>query len=502
MRKIDVILTIFLVSAVIFVQSSALNGTVSDDLRKISGTVTDSLGRSMPGVSVVVKGTTTGMATNVYGKYDLEVPENAILVFSFLGHLPQEIVVKNQDTINVVMKEDWEMLSGTSEGLEPANPVFLPIKQNEKAVADNAFAFKMFREVSKLKGDNTFFSPFSLNMALGMLYNGVSGRTREEMVKALGITNLSESEINGYYQMISQALLNIDPTTDLIIANSIWYRNTLAVKNTFIETSKTYFNAEVQALDFKNPNAANLINQWCADKTKNRINHIMGSPIPNDMMMTLINALYFKSKWQKEKRFDKEKTKWDDFTKADNQKIKVNLMEQTTSLPYYEDDYLQCVELPYGNKAFSMIAVLPSENRKIDKLIDHLATVQWQDITRNMKEERVWLKLPRFKIECEIPLNQPVMNLGMKRIFNEGKDFELIANANLKVSEIKQKTFVEVNEEGTEAAAATALIIVAYGVRKANEPVQFFADRPFLFLIREKSSGVILFIGRVDEPKE
>ncbi len=469
------------------------------DVVRVSGTVSDESGSPIPGVAVIIKGTNKGIVTDMNGAFSLNVPdENAILQFRFIGYAVQETVVGMRQIINVAMAE-----LEAPVGIEPAKPVNLTINQRKKAETDNSVAFKMFREVSKQEGDNTFFSPFSLNMALGMLYNGTSDKTRTEMVKVLGIADFSESEINEYYQKISQVLLEIDPITDITIANSIWYRHNFPVKNTFIETGKKYFDTEVQVLDFNNPNAADVINKWCADKTKNRINHIVAGPIPDNMMLYLINALYFKSKWQMEKKFDKEKTKLDDFNKTGNQKIKVQMMEQTSTLPYYADQYLQCIELPYGNQAFSMVAILPSGNMKINQLIEYLPDADWQNIVNSMRQQRVWLKLPRFKIECKLPLNQPVKNLGMNRIFNG--DFANISDESLAVSEIRQKTFVEVNEEGTEAAAVTVTAIVAFGTQKRGdpiEPVRFFADRPFLFLIREKSTGVILFIGRIDEPRE
>ena len=210
-------------------------------------------------------------------------------------------------------------------------------------------------------------------------------------------------------------------------------------------------------------------------------------------MMYLINALYFKSKWQNQ--FDKKNTIQDDFTKAGGQKIKVNMMEQTADFPYYSDQYLQAVEMPYGNQAFSMVAILPANDTSIDELVEHLDNNMWQNIIRNLHEKEVRLKLPRFKIECEIPLNKPVWDVGMQQIFSGG--FANIGG-DLQVSEIKQKTFVEVNEEGTEAAAVTAIsMIVSMPII-----VPFFANRPFLYLIKEKSTGAILFIGRMDEPKE
>ena len=381
--------------------------------------------------------------------------------------------------------------------IQPADPIELTLKQGEKATVDNRFALKMFREISKESEDptNTFFSPLSLNLALGMLYNGASGETRTEMAEVLGMADFTPAEINEYYQKMSQALLAIDELTEINIANSIWYRDGFPVKQSFIDINQTCFDAMVQSLDFNKPDAADIINSWCADKTKDKIKKIIENPIPPDVVMYLMNALYFNSNWAS--KFDKANTKQADFTQADNRKIKVNLMEQTAFLPYYADQNVQCVEMPYGNNAFSMVAILGADNMNIDQLIDYLDDAVWQNIVSRLRRREVQLKLPRFKIECEIDLNKPIMNAGMKRIFGGG--FANISDAPVAVSYIKQKTFVDVNEEGTEAAAVTA---IAINLSMPPPPVQFFADRPFLYLIKEKSTGVILFIGRMDEPVE
>ena len=383
--------------------------------------------------------------------------------------------------------------------VQPAKPIELTLRQSEKAGADNRFAFSMFKEVSALaEKPNTFFSPLSLNMALGMLYNGASGDTRAEMAEVLGMAGFTETEINEYYQKLSQALLKVDPLTDIAIANSIWYRNKLPVKQPFIDINKKYFDAEVKALDFNKSDAADIINKWCADRTKNRIREIVGKPIPDLTVMYLINALYFKSKW--ESKFDKSHTKQDDFILAGNQKKRASMMEQTETFPYYADQHLQCVEMPYGNKAFSMVAILPGDD--MDRLIEYLDNASWQDVVDRMYKQEVWLKLPRFRIECDLNLNDPVKNVGMERIFDENlADLSNISNVQLFVSGIKQKTFVEVNEEGTEAAAVTVIGIDATSAGP-KQPVQFFANRPFLYLIKEKSTGAILFIRRMDDPQE
>jgi len=493
MKRNILVLIISIIAACITITD--LQAQEAGTTRTVSGIVTDYLNEPLLGVCILVKGSSTGVISGVDGKYSIGVPENAILLFHYIGMETQEIPVNNQQVINITLEDEF------TKGLQPAQRINLTTKQNERTEADNSFAFKIFRKVSKQEGVNTFFSPLSLNMALGMLYNGATGETRNEIVEKLGLAGFSETEINDYYQKISQALLGVDPTTDISIANSIWYRDNYSVKNRFVETGKEYFDAEVRALNFNSSKAADKINNWCAEKTNNKIKNIIGSTIPDEMMMYLVNALYFKSQWQRDIKFDKKKTKLDNFTKTDNQKKKVNLMEQTSNLYYFADEYLQCVEMDYGNRAFSMVAVLPSKKMNLNQFVDYFDSEKLQNAVKNLRFQKVWLKLPRFKTECNLSLSQSIRDLGMEQIFNGG--FANISDKDLWVSDIIQKTFVEVNEEGTEAAAATSIFMVgAAGRPKRIEPVRFFADRPFLFLIREKSTGVILFIGRMDEPCE
>ncbi|OJV31921.1 MAG: hypothetical protein BGO29_00305 [Bacteroidales bacterium 36-12] len=496
MYKFNYLIASLIVALVIIcTNTTELQAQDAPVTQTVSGVVVDNLGEPLVGVSIIVKGTNTNTVSNLEGKYSIKVPENTVLRFLYIGHIAQEIAVNQQETINVTMIDQF------SQGLQMAKAIELTEKQNEIVEADNSFAFKMFKEVSKREGHNTFFSPLSLDMAMGMLYNGASGNTRNEIIRALGIQDFSATEMNEYYQKISQALLTVDPTTDITVANSIWYRNNFSVKKQFIEIGKGYFDANIQALSFNDSQSANIINNWCAEKTNNRIQNLIGNTIPNDMMMYLVNALYFKGQWQADIKFDREKTKLDNFTKTNGQKIKVNLMEKTSSLKHFSDEHLQCVEMDYGNRAFSMIVILPQQDKDINQLISYLDNKKLHDAVQGMHRKSVWLKLPRFKTECDFSLTQPIMDLGMSRIFKGG--FKNISNDDLWVSDIIQKTFVEVNEEGTEAAAATTITMVgAAGRAKKIEPVRFFADRPFLYIIREKSTGVILFIGRMDEPKE
>lgn len=489
-KRITVLFVAIAVACMATIHLQAQEATAT---RAVSGTVTDDSGEPLVGATVTIKGTTTGVLSDSDGTYSIDVPENAILRFQYLGFVDQDITVDSQQ-VNCVMVEDE-----FTKGLQPAQAIKLTSKQREKAEADNRVAFQFFREVAKQEGENVLFSPFSLNMILGMLYNGASGDTRDEMIQALGLADFSDAEINEYYQKIAEALLRVDPTTALAVANSIWYRDSFSAKSDFVEIGKEYFEAEVQALDFGNSNAAGTINRWVADQTNNRIKQIVGASIPDGLMMYLVNAVYFKSKWQQDVKFDQEDTKQDTFTKTNDQKKKVNMMEQTSFLAYYTDEHLQLVELDYGNRAFSMVAVLPSKDKHINQLIDYLDNEKWGNALNQMKRQKVWLKLPRFKIENDFLLDELTRKSGMGKIFTGG--FNKISDDDLFVSNIRQKTFVEVNEEGTEAAAATSVVMIGFGRQtEPVEPVRFFGNRPFLYLIREKSTGAILFIGRVDDP--
>ena len=381
--------------------------------------------------------------------------------------------------------------------VKPAEPIALTQKQLEKAAGDNTFAFKLFREVATSDDkENAFISPLSVTMALGMLYNGTSEGAGKEMAGALGMAGFTDGEINAYYQTMQRALLAADPLTAMSIANSIWSERTYPVKQSFIDVNRTWYGAEVQSLDFGAPSTVTAINNWCAAKTNDKIKSIIDE-IPEAMVMYLINAVYFKSKW--ESQFDKEDTRDEDFTLEGGAKKTVRMMNQTETFPYYGGDAVECLELPYGNGAFSMLVMMPAGDKTLDELVEKLDADIYKTISDGLSERKVRVKLPRFKQECMFSLIEPVADLGMKLIFQNGGNLNGIADdPRLVVSEIKHKTFVEVNEEGTEAAAVT---IIGAEPTSVPEYGTFYADRPFIYLIKEKSTGAILFIGRMDEPK-
>jgi serpin B len=379
----------------------------------------------------------------------------------------------------------------------PADPIELTTRGAEKIAADNEFAFRFFRETlatSPDKVENAFVSPLSLTMALGMLYNGTSPEAGAEIAEALGVGDFTPDEINAHYQTLMRALLAVDPLTALAIANSIWSNKNYSVKPTFYEVNQTYYDAEALSRDFSLTSTLDEINKWCADNTNSRIPKIL-DVIPPNAIMYLLNAVYFKGQWKFQ--FDKEKTYDANFSLADGSLKNVKMMNQdNVTVPSYEDGMLQCIDLPYGNGAFSMMVILPAWNKTLDELIATLDGDTYGKIVAGLSD-RTWpVSMPRWKQECEFRLVDAMQNLGIERIFQSGNLSGIADDSRLAVSGINQNTFVEVNEEGTEAAAVTSVGFVTTSV-----PPSFRADRPFLYLIRECSTGAILFIGRVDNPK-
>lgn len=361
----------------------------------------------------------------------------------------------------------------------------------KKADADNVVALKIFNKIQK---ENSFFSPMSLHIALGMLYNGTAGDTRTELANAIGLGHLSEQDINEYYQLTINLLQQADPLTTLHIANSIWYRKDFWVKQDFIDVNKKYFDAHVAALDFNIPEARDTINAWCAKKTNNTIPSIIDAPISADVMMYLINALYFKSVWKYQ--FDVEKTYKALFTKSDNSQDTVSMMmHESINLPFYQDATLSYAEIPYNNDAYSMLIFLPSEDKSIDDIIPYIEEKTWDVIISNLQESKILLGLPRFKAESTIDLNSPLQNIGINRIFLGG--LQNISDDKIAVTKITQKTYIDVNEQGTEAAGVTSVEIEVTGELTHNS---LYANRPFLYVIHEKTTSAIVFIGRMDNP--
>ncbi len=384
----------------------------------------------------------------------------------------------------------------TTRHITPVVPVEL--KKAEKVARDNAFTFDLFRAVRKHSTDaNVFISPLSVSMALNMTLNGAAGTTADEMRAALRESDYSTADINAYSRELREALLRADPKTTIGIANSIWYRQGATVKAPFIEANRTYYDAEVQALDFSSPTATATINGWCAQKTHNKIKEIVKQVDPTTFMY-LINAVYFKGAWTT--RFEKKNTRSGDFRRADGSTQTVQMMNLMDTFRYASGNVCDYLEMDYGNHAFSMVIMLPKDGKTTRDVIATMDGKKWADAIQSLTLKEIRVLLPRFKAEYEYPMHEHILpDMGMKLPFNpELADLSGIADigafGRLFISSVIHKTFVQVDEEGTEAAAVTSIDIVG-----SNESSFFIVDRPFLFAIREKSTGVILFIGEIGE---
>ena len=384
----------------------------------------------------------------------------------------------------------------TTRHITPVVPVEL--KKAEKVARDNAFTFDLLRAVRKHSTDaNVFISPLSVSMALNMTLNGAVGATADEMRTALRESGYSTADINAYCRELREALLRADPKTTIGIANSIWYYQGATVKAPFIEANRTYYDAEVQALDFSSPSATATINGWCAQKTNNKIKEIVKRVDPTTFMY-LINAVYFKGTWTT--RFEKKNTRNMIFQRADGSTQQVQMMNLKDTFRCASSNVCDYLEMDYGNHAFSMVIMLPKDGKTTQDVIATMDGKKWADAIQSLTLKEIHVLLPRFKAECEYPMHEHILpDMGMKLPFNsELADLSGIADigafGRLFISSVIHKTFVQVDEEGTEAAGITLV-----GIEKNGKSSFFMVDRPFLFVIREKSTGAILFIGEIGE---
>lgn len=379
-------------------------------------------------------------------------------------------------------------------------PRQLTVAEEKLVEADNRFAFKLFRQVNidEEDGANVFISPLSVGMALGMTYNGAAGTTRDAMQQTLELQGLTLQEVNESYQSLIRLLVDLDPRVDMLIANSIWYRQGIQVVPAFIDLNRQYFDAEVTALDFNDPAAANVINQWVDTKTRGRIDRIIDPPIPVEMIMYLINAIYFKGDWTS--KFDKDLTRNAPFTLATGSQTSVPTMASGAKIPIrtFGDGDVLVADLPYGGRAYSMTLVVPHEASQIVELSQTLTGDRWSAWIGALQDDSIEVYMPKFTVEYEVTLNEVLKALGMAIAFSElDADFaNLYAGPQRAyISEVKHKTFVEVNEDGTTAAAVTSV-----GVGVTSIPQVVRVDRPFIFAIRERLSGTIVFMGRMMDP--
>jgi serpin B len=366
--------------------------------------------------------------------------------------------------------------------------------------ADNRFAFKLFREVNAREG-NIFISPLSVGMALGMTYNGAAGTTRDAMQQTLELEGMTPQDVNEAYRSLIDLLRSLDPRVEFLIANSIWHDLGWTPLQEFVDLNRRYFDAQVAGLDFLDPGSSDVINAWVSDNTKGKIEEIVPKPIPRDVVMYLINAIYFKGDWTYQ--FEKDRTRDAQFRLADGSETTVRMMTHDGRVPLRVAFDFQAgvtvADLPYGGQRYSMTILMPSDPSAIEALVDELGQPQWSTWVAELDSTEMLVSLPKFTVGYELQLNDVLMALGMGPAFGVAVpcDFTNMFAAragSICIGEVRHKTFVDVNEEGTEAAAVTSVSMVR------SAPPSVYVDRPFVFVIRERHSGAILFMGKMLDP--
>jgi len=380
------------------------------------------------------------------------------------------------------------------------NIIFAGNDLNTLVSGNNAFALDLYKRLAIEKG-NLFLSPYSISSALSMTYAGARGETARQMAKVLRFT-LPQERLHSAFYELSKVLQSGNKGYQLNIANALWGQKNYKFLQEFIDITNRYYDAGFKEVDFIDGTAREetrqMINRWIEEKTNGKIKDLIG---PKDLdaltRLVLTNAIYFKGKW--ESQFDPRNTKDIPFYISEKVKVDTPMMYQKSRFKYAEDDEVQVLEMPYTGKDLSMVIVLPKQGVPLSKIERSLSAKKLGIWLSKLSEIEVEVYVPRFKIEKRFVLSKLLQKMGMVDAFDMMKaDFSgMTPKPDLYISSVIHQAFVDVNEEGTEATAATAVIM---GTKAMIIPTVFRADRPFIFLIRDLRSGSILFIGRLVEP--
>jgi serpin B len=399
--------------------------------------------------------------------------------------------------------------AGASPAIAPRTP-FSPSKPptvaqnmtvNPKFMdASTRFGFKLFSAVAKQEaGKNVFISPSSVAIALAMAYNGATGDTQRAMAQAMQLQGMSLEELNQANATLKTLLEDPDLDVQLAIANSLWTRQGVSFKPEFIQRNQQFYQAKVSALDFGDPRSVSTINTWVSDNTRGKIDSIIDGIDDKDIMF-LINAIYFKGDWAR--KFDAQKTALQPFYLAKNQPKSHPMMAQTGDYRYFETSQFQAISLPYGtNRRVSLYVFLPQASSNLANFQKNLTAENWNQWMTQFNQRPGSIQLPRFKLKYDVELKTALSQLGMTQAFGSGANFSGLSSVPVKIDQVKHKTFVDVNEEGTEAAAVTSIGIRATSARPIEEPFSMTVDRPFFCAIRDDQTGAILFMGAISNPK-
>jgi len=412
-----------------------------------------------------------------------------LLILSFLGIISFFLYNKFFDT----SKNDIEKTDSKRE-----IPVASSDNVTQIAESCNAFSCNLYSQLKQEDG-NLFFSPFSISTALEMAYAGARGITEKEMAQVLHNT-LSQEQLHPAYANLIQTLNNEqNDSYELSVANKLFIQKNFKLLPSFETIIKTNYTDALGFVDFvNNPQAAvDTVNNWVSLKTKEKIKDIISTKDIDDLTRLVIaNAIYFKGKW--EKPFDTKSTKISTFHVDNKNNVEVNTMRKKEKYNYMENDSLKMLELYYKEKNLSMVIILPNE---IDGLQDIEKNITSETLTNWMSQlqsKKVTVEIPKFEIETSYHLKDNLKKMGMPSAFSGSANFKGMAQEPLYISKVIHKAFIKTDEEGTEAAAATVIIMAKFAMRE--EPKTFIADHPFIFLIKDNQTDLILFMGRLAKP--
>lgn len=396
---------------------------------------------------------------------------------------------KNADNSKKNQQDD--LVASREDGLMDDNYLILSDAQRDIIENNNAFALNLF---SQMKGfDSKVVSPMSVSYLMGMLANGADGQTRLEIMKAIGCEKVSLRDLNEFYQMLIIRANHFDKATTINIADYIALNCHYQLKDSFASTMQNYYKAGIESLDFSKASTLKHINRWCSDHTDGMIPKII-EQVDADAVSYIMNAIYFNGTWAD--KFDKRQTKLGNFQGYTRDIKKTQMMHRNGKYQYLDNADFAAIDLPYGNGSYSMTVILPNRGKSIDEVMANLDAKKIGELGRDMDECVVDLKLPRFTISQETGLNDIISKLGAPTMFTSGADFPNFASGNLSISKMIQKAKIEVSEEGTKASAVTMAMVAMTALRPEPRKVEFHANRPFIYMITEHSTGAILFMGQ------
>ena len=396
---------------------------------------------------------------------------------------------KNADNSKKNQQDD--LVASREDGLMDDNYLILSDAQRDIIENNNAFALNLF---SQMKGfDSKVVSPMSVSYLMGMLANGADGQTRQEIMKAIGCEKVSLRDLNEFYQMLITHANHFDKATTINIADYIALNCHYLLKDGFASTMQNYYKAGIESLDFSKASTLKRINRWCSDHTDGMIPKII-EQVDADAVSYIMNAIYFNGTWTD--KFDTRQTKLENVQGYTRDIKKTQMMHRNGKYQYMDNADFAAVNLPYGNGSYSMTVILPNRGKSIDDVMAGLDAKKVGELRRSMDECVVDLKLPRFTISQETSLNDIISKLGAPTMFTSGADFFNFASGNLSISKMLQKAKIEVSEEGTKASAVTMAMVAMTALRPEPRKVEFHANRPFIYMITEHSTGAILFMGQ------